>query len=270
MIATDTAESVASQEFKSHPVFHSSIGVLENTPEILGVARDETTALLRLVPFSAGDQVSRDLFIYANEGSITYVNEGSIKKEDDTHFNNPGGRRGSPPALLIRSQVLRTFHRPVQRGQHRGVGVAETGQWMEPQLVSWYIPHTLTLTDRMPATEAIPAPDSDLPSVVKEFARGISGIIPTPAVVKMAARVVQTALKYTKLSHITVDDEDGDLDFDFRNGNNLIVMANFFPDGTIDASVYDDSQGTPIRVRRMQRWSETSADELVSLFEQGR
>ena len=223
MIATDTAESVASQELKNpnSRVLHSGIDTLENTPEILGVARDEAT-------------MNPDLLIYVDAESI----------KTETHFNNR----------------WISWHIP-----HSAPGRLVKRLSMDDS--RWSTNDALTLTDWIP-TE-IPAPDSDLPSVVQEFARGISGIIPTPAVVELAARVVQAAIKYTKLSHITVDDEDGDLDFDFRNGDNLIVMANFFPDGTIDASVYDDSRGIPVRVRRMQRWSGTSADELISLFEQG-
>ena len=113
-------------------------------------------------------------------------------------------------------------------------------------------------------------PVSDLSPVVREFAKGVGRKIPTPRVVGEAARIVQAAVEYTKHPYITVDDEDGDLDFDLRIADNLIVMANFFPDGTIDASVYDDSQGLPVKtVRRLRRRSGTSADELISLFEQG-
>ena len=113
------------------------------------------------------------------------------------------------------------------------------------------------------------APVSDLPPVVREFAKGVNGIAPTLTIVEVAARVVRAAMKHTKGPHITVDDEDGDLDFHLRLADNLLVMANYFPDGTIDASVYDDSQGIPVKTVNRIRRSRTSADELISLFEQG-
>ena len=85
----------------------------------------------------------------------------------------------------------------------------------------------------------------------------------------MAARIVQAALDHTVGPEITVDDEDGDLDFHLRLTDGLLVMANLFPDGTIDASVYDDSQGIPVKtVKRMRRTS-TSAAELIQLFQAG-
>ncbi len=85
----------------------------------------------------------------------------------------------------------------------------------------------------------------------------------------MAARVVRAAVKHTRGPHITVDDEDGDLDFHLRLADNLLVMANLFRDGTIDASVYDDSEGIPVKTVKRMRRSMTSADALISLFEQG-
>ena len=107
-----------------------------------------------------------------------------------------------------------------------------------------------------------------LGSAIQEFAMGVNGKLPKADVVDVAARVVQAAVAYTIGPHITVDDEDGDLNIHLRLTDGLIVMANLFPDGTIDASVYDESQLPVKTVKRMRR-STTSPEELISLFEKG-
>ena len=106
-------------------------------------------------------------------------------------------------------------------------------------------------------------------SAIQEFAMGVNGKRPKADVVDVAARVMQAAVAYTVGPHITVDDEDGDLDIHLRLTDGLLVMANLFPDGTIDASVYDDSQGIPVKTVKRMRRSTTSPEELISLFEKG-
>ena len=260
MITANTSEPVASQELKNpiYRVFHSGIVALENTA-VLGMARDEigrefllkpllstsySELLLRVAPADNETKIDQcqgvrtvDLDLLSSK--VFYVNEGTIKNETETHIPH-----SVPGRLAKRHCVLSVDN---SRSTNDAVWVP-------------------TLTDRIPTTEAIETA-LDLPAVVRKFAKGVGDIRPISTVVKEAARVVQAAIKYTSLSHITVDDEDGDLDFDFRNGDNQVVMANFFPDGTIDASVYDDSDGIPVRVRRIQRRSETSADDLISIFE---
>lgn len=131
--------------------------------------------------------------------------------------------------------------------------------------------HSFTIMERPSSPETSGPPcASDLPPVVQEFANGVNGIAPTPAVVEAAARVVRAAVEHTKGPDITVDDEDGDLDFHLRLANNHLVMANLFRDGTIDASVYDDSTGIPVKTVKRMRRPVTSADALISLFEQGK
>lgn len=132
--------------------------------------------------------------------------------------------------------------------------------------VVWKLPLP---ADQLRTEDVRNAPASDLPSVVREFAKGVNGVAPTPTTVEVAARVVRAAMKHTKGPHITVDAEDGDLDFHLRLADNLLVMANMFRDGTVDASVYDDSQGIPVKTIKRMRRSTTSADALISLFEQG-
>ena len=106
-------------------------------------------------------------------------------------------------------------------------------------------------------------PVSDLFPVVREFAEGVGGICPERSVVAMAVRLVQAAIAHTDKPEITVDDDDG-MEFDLRLGNGWLLMANLFPDGKIDVSVYDDSQGIP--VKRVERMPQASEAELVSLF----
>ena len=252
MIATDTAESLVSQEFKDHRyrVLHSGIVAPENTSEILGVAR---AAIAARIPSTSNSELL------------------SALRSNTTGWHSAAARRflwAVPANNEIRSpgRAVHTVDLNLLNPKIFYLLSMDDSRWPTIDVVR----KAPTPTDLIPTTEAILATSAlDLPSVVREFAEGVGDIKPTSTVVKEAARVVQAAIKYTKLSHITIDDEDGDLDFDFRNGHNLIVMANFFPDGTIDASVYDDSQGRPVRVRRMQRSSGASADELISLFEQG-
>lgn len=114
------------------------------------------------------------------------------------------------------------------------------------------------------------AADAGRHPVVSEFAAGVDGAAaPGTGVVAMAERVVRAALEHTVGPHITVDEDDGSLDFHLRLADGLLVMANLFPDGTVDASVYDDSQGIPVkRVRRIRR-ATTSTGELIRLFKEG-
>lgn len=110
---------------------------------------------------------------------------------------------------------------------------------------------------------------SDLPPVVREFAEGADGVRPGREVVAMAGRVVQAAVEYTVGPEIVVDEDDGSLDFHLRLTDGLLVMANLFPDGAIDASVYDDSRGVPVKTVKRMRRATTSAEELINLFREG-
>ena len=115
---------------------------------------------------------------------------------------------------------------------------------------------------------AVVGENDSLHPVVSEFAQGANGVAPAGAVIEMATRVVQAALDSTVGPEITVDDEEG-IDFHLRLTNGLLVMANLFFDGTIDASVYDDSKGIPVKtVKRMRRGTATEQD-LIHLFRTG-
>ena len=105
--------------------------------------------------------------------------------------------------------------------------------------------------------------------MLREFALGLGGIRPNDTVVGMAARIVQAAHDFTTGPYITVDDEGGELDLHLRLADGLLVMANLFPDGAIDASVYDDSQGVPVKMVKRMRRSTTSVEELITLFQEG-
>ena len=105
--------------------------------------------------------------------------------------------------------------------------------------------------------------------MIREFALGLGETKPDSRVVEMAARIVQAAHDFTIGHHITVDDQDGELDFHLRLAAGLLVMANLFPDGTIDASVYDDSVGAPVTMVKRMRRATTSEHELITLFRAG-
>lgn len=106
--------------------------------------------------------------------------------------------------------------------------------------------------------------------VVREFAAGVADVAaPAPGVVELAERATRAALEHTAAPHITVDEDDGSLDFHLRLADGLLVMANLFSDGTIDASVYDDSNGIPVKnVKRMRRTA-AHAEDLIELFQGG-
>lgn len=106
---------------------------------------------------------------------------------------------------------------------------------------------------------------SDKPAVVREFAAGNAGVRPGSNVVAMAGRIVQAAGAHTVEPEIVVDDDDGSLDFDLRLTNGLLVLANLFPDGRIDASVYDDRNRSS--VRRINRMPRATESDLVGLLQ---
>ena len=95
---------------------------------------------------------------------------------------------------------------------------------------------------------------------------GVGEVLPQTDVVEMADRIMRAANNFTMGPHITVDDEDGSLDLHLRLGNGLLVMANIFPDGSIDASVYDDQRGPPVKVVKRMRRKTTGEQDLVDLF----
>ena len=102
-----------------------------------------------------------------------------------------------------------------------------------------------------------------------EFAKGMAGApIPDTTVVTQVNRVIQAAVRHTPQPHITVDEHDGSLDFDLRLANGWLATANLFPDGSIDASVYDDSDGIPVRtVRRIRRPDTTGVEDFIRLLQ---
>ena len=109
--------------------------------------------------------------------------------------------------------------------------------------------------------------EADCP--LPEFAKGKAGApVPNATIVTQAKRVVQAAVRHTRQPHITVDDDDGSLDFDLRLANGWLVMANLFPDGSIDASVYDDSDGIPVKtVQRIRRSDAAGVQDFIRLMQ---
>ena len=99
-------------------------------------------------------------------------------------------------------------------------------------------------------------PDATLHPAVQEFAAGVDGVRPGDAVVAMATGIVQAVLERTADAEISVD-VDGALSFVLRLTDGRLVLAELNPDGAIDASKYDDDQGTNVkRLPLMQRLQE--------------
>ena len=97
-----------------------------------------------------------------------------------------------------------------------------------------------------------------------EFAKGTPGApVPNATVVTQAERVIQAAVRHTPQPHITVDEDNGSLDFDLRLANGWLVMANLFPDGSVD----DDSDGIPVTtVRRIRRSDAAGVEDFIRLL----
>ena len=95
---------------------------------------------------------------------------------------------------------------------------------------------------------------------VQEFAEGVGGARPKPAVVEMAQRVTLAAIDKTIDPEISVD-VDGALSFDLRLADGLLLMAELAVNGELDASIYDDRQGVLIK-----RLRNTTDAELILHF----
>ena len=97
-------------------------------------------------------------------------------------------------------------------------------------------------------------------SAVRLFSTGHEGLQPAASVISMADRIAKAALDMTVEPEITVD-VDGALSFDLRLSNGLLLLAELDLDGSLDASIYDDSRGILI-----ERLPQTTDSELISRF----
>ena len=133
--------------------------------------------------------------------------------------------------------------------------------------------NAVVLVDSGELITEFPAVDNSEPivdaPVMREFSQGISEDRPTEEITRMAGLVVEACWEYTDGAHVSFDDEDGSLDFHLRLSNGHLVMANIFLNGGVDASVYDDSQGTPVKLVRRLRCGQTSGEDLIELFKSG-
>ena len=90
---------------------------------------------------------------------------------------------------------------------------------------------------------------ASLPEVLAEFAAGVSGYPPPPAwVVELGAELVRAAEEHTVEPEISVD-VDGELSFDLRLHNDLLLMGELSIGGAVDARVYDASNALVQRLR---------------------
>ncbi len=99
---------------------------------------------------------------------------------------------------------------------------------------------------------------------IDRFRQGIRET-PDPLVVQRAILLVHQAQELTREPLISVDEDDGDLDLDLRLANNQLAMANMFPDGSLDATIFDDSSGRAEIVETISR-SPQAVDTLIGRF----
>ena len=91
------------------------------------------------------------------------------------------------------------------------------------------------------------------------FAGGIEGRLAGLAAVELAANIANAALSYTAQPEITLD-VDGALSFDLRTSSGHLVLAELSPDGTLDASVYDQQD------KLVWRMPSATGAELIAWF----
>ena len=71
--------------------------------------------------------------------------------------------------------------------------------------------------------------------------------------------LTMAVLAHTEWPHITWDADDG-YDYDVRLPNGNLLMANLYPDGKVDASVYDTNYRP---VKTIKRMPHTTANTLI-------
>ena len=107
------------------------------------------------------------------------------------------------------------------------------------------------------ATDADAAPHP----AVAEFALGLAGLQPSPGVIAVAARIAQAALARTVDPELSID-VDGALSLDLRLDNGLLILAELAIDGTLDATLFDDSAKPNARIVR--HLPQASPEEMLN------
>ena len=102
--------------------------------------------------------------------------------------------------------------------------------------------------------------ETTLHPAVQTFAEGVGGVQPATDVVEIAHRIALAAIHKTIEPEISVD-VDGALSFDLRLANGLLMFAELGVNGTLDAGIIDDEQGTIV-----ERLRDTTAEELIRCF----
>jgi hypothetical protein len=106
----------------------------------------------------------------------------------------------------------------------------------------------------------VAASENVLHPAVREFALSVDGVRPTADVVDMATRIVQAAVERTADAEFSVD-VDGALSFVLRLTDGRLILAELDPDGSLDASRYDDDHG-----KNVKRLRQATAEDLIRLF----
>ena len=245
MTTTSTIEPVAQRLAQEKSPFELDDWDQALVPRFSGVVYLDAAGSARGHRIAVPDDIIRKIHGVSGRPMIIRVLSQQMRMGSYPGHANSGGSHTSGFSLL--------HYEPLTLGDYGASSTATLVEWpFEPLVMS-------SPTDD---------PEAGLNPSVQEFAAGMDGVQPSDAVVEMATRIVQVALDHTVGPEITVDDEDG-IDFNLRLADGSLVMANLFPDGTIDASVYDDSQGVPVKtVKRMRRGTATEQD-LIHLFRMG-
>ena len=93
----------------------------------------------------------------------------------------------------------------------------------------------------------------EINDALKRFSQGLLiGVIPAPEVVDVARRISRAAVDSTDSPEIAVD-VDGAISFDLLLLNGNLLMAELYPDGWLDGSIYD-ADGNLLKRLRKATW----------------
>lgn len=110
------------------------------------------------------------------------------------------------------------------------------------------------------APDADPAATGMAQKALNAYANGLNNHRPPPAAIQQAAQLANAALTQTTQPEITLD-IDGALSFDLRTPKGHLILAELTPNGTLDASIFDQ-QDNPV-----QRPSPATPAHLIAWFQ---
>ena len=235
MTATSTIEPVARQLVQGRPPSELAEGDPALAPRFPGVVYLDTVGSTKGHSIVVPDEVIRIYRASRRQMQVTVPGTSSLllyPRHANTDWSYTSGHD-------------QWYYKPLLLGDYRALSTA----------TSLERPFELPVTfgyDDEPAIALHP--------VVQEFAQGTNGVQPTAPVVDMATRIVTAAIERTADSEISVD-VDGALSFVLRLNDGRLVLAELNPNGVIDASRYDDEQGTNVK-----RFPRSTAEDLIKIF----